>query len=97
VIDWECARIGDPAYDLAIVTRGARKPQQESGGFQRLLETYNTASCTELPESAVRIHELLLHLNWLAESGQAEAAGTLEGHGPQQYADGLEAMLRRFR
>jgi len=37
VIDWECARIGDPAYDLAIVTRGARQPLKESGGFDRLL------------------------------------------------------------
>ena len=26
VVDWESARIGDPAYDLAIVTRGHAKP-----------------------------------------------------------------------
>ena len=62
VIDWEGTRIGDPAYDLAIVTRGARQPLKESGGFQRLLETYNEASGTTLPADAVHIHELLLHL-----------------------------------
>ncbi len=97
VIDWEWARLGDPAFDLAIVTRGARKPLKESGGFQRLLETYNEMSGTELPGSAVRIHELLLNLNWLAESSQAEAAGTLQGHGPEHYAQGLAAMLRRLK
>jgi aminoglycoside phosphotransferase (APT) family kinase protein len=94
---WEYAEFGDPAHDLAIVTRGARKPQKESGGFQRLLETYNEASGTELPESAVRIHELLMHLAWLAEASEAEASGKLEGHGPEHYAEGIAAMLRRFR
>ena len=26
VVDWECAQIGDAAYDLAIVSRGVRRP-----------------------------------------------------------------------
>ena len=32
VIDWECAQIGDAAYDLAIVTRGVRRPFGEKTG-----------------------------------------------------------------
>jgi hypothetical protein len=51
VIDWESARIGDPAYDLAIVTRGARQPHKESGGLERLLDRYNEAAGTHLPAS----------------------------------------------
>ena len=41
VVDWECAKIGDPAYDLAIVTRGIRKPLGVPGGLHRLVEFYN--------------------------------------------------------
>jgi aminoglycoside phosphotransferase (APT) family kinase protein len=33
VVDWEYAELGDPAYDLAIVTRGARKPFQLAQGL----------------------------------------------------------------
>lgn len=54
VIDWECARIGDPAYDLAIVTRGARQPLNEPGGFDPLLAVYNEAADAPLSISAVR-------------------------------------------
>jgi aminoglycoside phosphotransferase (APT) family kinase protein len=43
VIDWECAEIGDPAYDLAIVTRGVRKPLGVASGLRRLVEYYNEA------------------------------------------------------
>ena len=96
VVDWECARIGDPAYDLSIVTRGASQPLQESGGFQRLLAVYNEATGTSLPASAVHIHELLMHLRWLDATTQAKAAGKLEGHGPEQYAQKIQSMLRRF-
>jgi thiamine kinase-like enzyme len=30
VVDWECAQIGDAAYDLAIVTRGVRRTTRSS-------------------------------------------------------------------
>ena len=96
VIDWESARIGDPAYDLAIVTRGAKQPLQESGGVQRLLAVYNEATGAALPTNAVHIHELLMQLRWLDDAAQAEAAGTLEGHGPEQHAQKIRSMLRRF-
>ena len=59
MIDWECAR-SDPAYDLAVVTRGARKPLQETGGLPRLLDFYNAAAGTSLAAHDVRVHELLL-------------------------------------
>ena len=41
VIDWEFADLGDPAYDLAVVTRGKPKPFDMIKGLQRLLEAYS--------------------------------------------------------
>ena len=41
VIDWECAQIGDPAHDFAIVTRGVRKPLGATDGLRRFVECYN--------------------------------------------------------
>jgi aminoglycoside phosphotransferase (APT) family kinase protein len=96
VIDWECARVGDPAYDLAIVTRGARQPLKEKGGRERFLERYNEISGAALPMRAVQIHELILQLLWLGEAAESEAKGKLEGHGPLQHAQTMTAMLRRF-
>ena len=43
----------------------------------------------------VRVHELLLHLRGLAESGRDEAAGTPQGHGPLHYAGQVASLLRR--
>ena len=61
-----------------------------------MLAGYEAAGGVPLPASAVRIHELLLHLRWLAEAAEAEAAGTLEGHGPEQCANTLGALVRRL-
>src|SRR4030095_6902610 len=84
VIDWECARKGDPAFDLAIVTRGARQPLKEKGGRERFLERDNEISGAALPMRAVQIHELILQLLWLGEAAESEAKGKLEGQGPLQ-------------
>jgi aminoglycoside phosphotransferase len=43
LIDWELARRGDPAYDLAIVTRGVRRPFGVEHGLERLLAAYHAA------------------------------------------------------
>ena len=85
VIDWECARIGDPAYDLAVMTRGARKPLKETGGLPLLLDFYNAAAGTSLAAHDVRVHELLLHLRGLAESGRDEAAVPAPGCGRELW------------
>ena len=96
VIDWESARIGDPAYDLAIVTRGKRRPLRIPQALQKLVALYNDAAGTSLQVAAVRVHELLLHLAWLCEAAQQEKAGCLEGHGPQLYEDQIHAVLRQL-
>lgn len=65
VIDWEYARLGDPAYDLAVVTRGARKPFQVSDGLEKLLEAYNKRAALALDIASVRIHELGLRAGFV--------------------------------
>jgi aminoglycoside phosphotransferase (APT) family kinase protein len=92
VLDWECAQIGDAAYDLAIVTRGVRRPLGVANGLQRLVSFYNEAAEQEIPPSAVVVHELLLHLHWLAESQTENRPG---GHGPEHYVNLLGSILKR--
>jgi aminoglycoside phosphotransferase (APT) family kinase protein len=97
VVDWECAKIGDPAYDLAIVTRGIRKPFGVPGGLHRLVEFYNEAAECKISVNAVEVHEVLLHLNWLAEAAEAKAKNRFGGHGPEHYANLLGGILWRAR
>ena len=60
VIDWEYALRGDPAYDLAIVTRGARRPFQIAGGLTLLLDAYRAHGGREVTADDVHLHELCL-------------------------------------
>jgi aminoglycoside phosphotransferase (APT) family kinase protein len=60
VIDWAEACIGDPAYDLAIVTRGIRKPFAVANGLARLVDAYNRLARSPLTVAEVRVHELIL-------------------------------------
>jgi aminoglycoside phosphotransferase (APT) family kinase protein len=71
LIDWEYATLGDPAYDLAIVTRGARKPFQTAGGFEKLLESYNAEAQRPVHAREVRFHELCLAMRWYRDEPQA--------------------------
>ena len=92
VVDWECAQIGDAAYDLAIVTRGVRiRPLGVANGLHRLVFFYNEAAEQQISPSAVVAHELLLHLRWLAESQTENRSGV---HGPEHYADLLGSIFK---
>ncbi len=96
VIDWEFAEIGDPAYDLAIVTRGDRKLLGIDNGLKHLLEAYRKAAAgIDLTLADVRIHELLLFMNWLWSASEDRRRGKIEGHGPDHYTQRLESLLRR--
>lgn len=92
VIDWEYARRGDPAYDLAIVTRGAKQPFQMAGGLTRLLEAYERHGGRGVAPEHVRIHELCLIGHAYREA--------LAGRGVQPPSFELQRMgslLRRLR
>ena len=95
VIDWEFAAIGDPAYDLAIVTRGDRRLMGKNNGLQQLIDNYRETDGIDLSLADVHIHELLMILKWLWESAQGHRKGLTEGHGPAHYAQRVESLLRR--
>jgi|GEM_PF-645886 len=92
LIDWEYAQIGDPAYDLAIVTRGSRKILGLGDGLRLLLDAYVAAGGMPLTPTDVQVHEVILMLSWLVQSCRP---GRREGHAPEHYADLLSGLLRR--
>jgi aminoglycoside phosphotransferase (APT) family kinase protein len=92
VIDWEFAVRGDQAYDLAVVTRGVRRPFQVNRGLERLLESYAAAGGAPLTAADIRFHEICLAAGWYRE--------TLNGRGPEppdQALLRLRGILRRAR
>ncbi|MBN2191836.1 MAG: aminoglycoside phosphotransferase family protein [Polyangiaceae bacterium] len=68
VIDWTCASFGDPAWDLAVVTRGVRRPFQTERGLAHLLDAYRAAGGVGLQAEHVRLYELAMAATWYRES-----------------------------
>jgi hypothetical protein len=64
-------------------------------GLDLLVENYRLAGGIELSAADVRIHEVLLFLNWLWDSAEAEKKGRRRGHGPDYYEKRLKSLLRR--
>jgi aminoglycoside phosphotransferase (APT) family kinase protein len=92
VIDWEHTACGDPAYDLAIVTRCARQPFQIPGGAQRLLEAYHgSGGSPTVSLDHVRIHELALAAGWY-RAGLADP-----DCGAHRMTESLHALRRVLR
>jgi hypothetical protein len=95
IVDWEMARIGDPAYDLAIVSRGNRNVYGVKEGVKILVEEYLTFGGKPIELTDVRIHELLLVLSWLEESWREHQKPYVGGHGPDFYENQLQSLYRR--
>ncbi len=60
VIDWEYAKTGDPASDLAIVSRGDRKLFGQEGGVGILLDAYDQHADSPVLRERHLLHELAL-------------------------------------
>ena len=95
VVDWQEAKIGDPAYDLAVVTRGARKPLGVGRGLERLVDIYNELAEEGVPVYAVVVYELLFHLDWLADAVKRRAQKQIGGHAPEHFAESVGSIFRR--
>lgn len=93
VIDWEAAMLGDPAYDLAIVTRGVRRPFQIDRGLERLLDAYAKCAPARITASAVHLHELCLAGRWYREA----LAGGSAREPRDQALQRVEQVLGRAR
>lgn len=90
VIDWEYAQRGDPAHDLAIVTRGARRPFQVERGLEKLLEAYHRHGATGVTIEHVRLHELCLVAGWYRDALVGRGP-----HAPDEELARLRSLLRR--
>jgi len=95
VIDWEYAQIGDPAYDLAIVTRGNARLCGARDGVMRLVDACREAGGAPVTPADVTTHELLLVMSWLADAVRSEREGKREGHPAKHYRNQIRAILRR--
>ncbi len=90
VIDWEYSLVGDPAYDLAIVTRGVRRPFQKADGLDRVLDAYHEAGGVELTKTDVRLHELCLLGGYLLDARRGE-----HPHPAGQVLQHMRGLLQR--
>lgn len=93
IIDWEATMLGDPAYDLAIVTRGVRRPFQIERGLSRLLDAYAACAPRRITDEAVHLHELCLAGRWYREALEGASAREPE----DQALRRVEQILRRAR
>jgi hypothetical protein len=75
VIDWSEASRGDPASDLALVTRGSRAPFGDPHGLERLVRAVDP-DCSQITLAHVHIHELGL-LSRHVHEGEPDAAQRL--------------------
>ncbi len=92
VIDWEHAMRGDPAYDLAVVTRGVKQPFQIAGGLERLLAAYRDHTDTSVTVDRVRLYELCLIAGWYRAALSGEGP-----HPPEHELGRMRSLLKRLR
>jgi aminoglycoside phosphotransferase (APT) family kinase protein len=91
VIDWEYCGLGDPAYDLAVVTRGVRRPFQIARGLERLLEAYRDAGGEDIQPPAVQLYEVCI-----AARAVCDAMQSRDRHIVAHHALPLQSLLRRL-
>ncbi|XXX81446.1 phosphotransferase [Sorangium sp. So ce134] len=93
VIDWEYATRGDPAYDMATVTRGSARPFQIDHGLRRLLDAYAAQGRPRIEAAAVHLYELCLVGRWYRDALEGKGGGAP----PDQVLRHVENVLRRAR
>ena len=95
VLDWEYAQRGDPAYDLAVVTRGAARPFQIADGLARLLDEYHRAAPGSewLDANAVHLHELGLRAGFVNATRRDRKASAEQAENDLQA---FRSLLRRL-
>jgi aminoglycoside phosphotransferase (APT) family kinase protein len=91
IIDWEYCAIGDPAYDLAIVTRGVRRPFQIDRGMDRLLDAYRSGGGAPVAARDVHFYEVCLAAGWVCDA-LASSDEAMIAHA----ALPLQSLLRRI-
>lgn len=93
VLDWAEARIGDPAYDLAIVTRGARKLFGVREALTDFLSRYRSQSTIPVRNEEVRLYEICLLAGFYLDSCKHFG---LQSPGAESYRDRFVRFLNRL-
>lgn len=88
VLDWQTAHLGDPAYDVAILTRGERAPLGDARGLERLIAAHAAARGPALSAESVRFFELALLVRWIAREASAQDAAS-----QAEFEGRLDALL----
>ena len=88
-------RVGDPAYDLAIVSRGDRKVLGAKNGLEALVADYLEFGGQPISLTDVLFHELLLLLRWLELAWRDSRKPVTQGHGPGYYENKLQSLFGR--
>jgi hypothetical protein len=83
VVDWQSAGPGDPAEELAVLTRGAGKPFRVAGGLSTILRAYLDAGGVAVTADEVVFYEL------------CALARAVTGSGFEHHVATLRAVLRR--
>ena len=81
-IDWQLVGPGDPAQELAVLTRGVRRPFELEGGLAAVVDAYHEAGGLPVLEEHVVFYELTMLASWVDARDE-------------QYAVRLKAALRR--
>lgn len=93
ILDWDFATLGDPAYDLAIATRGSPRPFKVVGGLRKLLEIYNSLVEKPLLPSNVQLYELCIRAHHFADA--VRQRGRKSPHA-QQLGGEFVSLMRRI-
>jgi aminoglycoside phosphotransferase (APT) family kinase protein len=90
VIDWEFASLGDPAFELSVITQGVRRPFKQPDGLRLLLEAYQAAGGEPIPIEAVHFYELCtMALHYCA------SLNSTKDQPAKQYLSNLQSLLHR--
>lgn len=72
VIDWQFVGPGDPAYEIAVMTRGVRRPFKLPGP-EVVLDAYLEAGGVPITLAEVRFYELSMMALWMADGSSLSA------------------------
>lgn len=95
IVDWELARIGEPAVDLAAISRSHRQIGGADDGLERLLEAYRRRGGLDVRRFDVRMFELVLVLAWLTVRWKEVQAGCAAVNG--SFSPSPEFLARELR
>lgn len=68
LIDWEYACIADPAYELAVATRGVRRPFGIDRGLEKLVTCYRENGGADVRPADVHFYEAGLLARWVLDA-----------------------------